>query len=69
MRREVFPEFELEVLLVTVPYPGASPSEVEEGICQKMEEAVRSIAGIDKIMSIAREGAGIFNFGIKSRYT
>ncbi len=58
MRREVFPEFELEVLLVTVPYPGASPSEVEEGICQKMEEAVRSIAGIDKIMSIAREGAG-----------
>ena len=58
MRREVFPEFELEVLLVTVPYPGASPSEVEEGICQKMEEAVRSIASIDKIMSIAREGAG-----------
>ena len=58
MRREVFPEFELEILLVTVPYPGASPSEVEEGICQKMEEAVRATAGIDKIMSIAREGTG-----------
>ena len=58
MRREVFPEFELEVILVTVPYPGASPSEVEEGICQKLEESVRATAGIDKIMSIAREGAG-----------
>ena len=34
MRREVFPEFELEIVLVSVAYPGASPAEVEEGICQ-----------------------------------
>ncbi len=58
MRREVFPEFELEIILVTVPYPGASPSEVEEGICQKMEEAVRSIDGIKKQTAIAAEGMG-----------
>lgn len=58
MRREVFPEFELEIILVSVPYPGASPDEVEEGICQKMEEAVRSIDGIKKITSIANEGSG-----------
>ena len=29
MRREVFPNFALEILLVTVPFPGATPSEVE----------------------------------------
>ncbi len=58
MRREVFPEFELEIILVSVPYPGASPDEVEEGICQKMEEAVRSIDGIKKMTSIANEGSG-----------
>lgn len=58
MRREVFPEFELEIILVSVPYPGASPDEVEEGICQKMEEAVRAIDGIKKMTSIASEGAG-----------
>ena len=58
MRREMFPEFELEVILVTVPYPGASPAEVEDGICQKLEEAVRSIDGIQNQTSIAREGAG-----------
>jgi hypothetical protein len=45
MRREVFPEFELEIVLVTVPYPGATPEEVEEGICQKVEEACRSVGG------------------------
>ncbi|MBD3674195.1 MAG: efflux RND transporter permease subunit [Planctomycetaceae bacterium] len=58
MNREVFPEFELEILLVSVPYPGASPEEVEEGICQKLEEAVASLDGIKKQTSIAAENAG-----------
>jgi HAE1 family hydrophobic/amphiphilic exporter-1 len=58
MRREVFPEFDLEIVLVTVPYPGASPEEVEEGICQKIEEAVRSVEGIKKQTSVAKEGSG-----------
>lgn len=58
LRREVFPEFELEIVLVSVPYPGATPAEVEEGICQKVEEAVRSISGIKRQLSVAQEGAG-----------
>ena len=58
MRREVFPEFDLEIVLVSVPYPGATPEEVEEGICQKVEEACRSVAGIKKITSVAQEGMG-----------
>ena len=58
MRRETFPEFELEIVLVAVPYPGATPEEVEEGICQKIEEACRSVAGIKKLTSVAQEGMG-----------
>ena len=58
LRREVFPEFDLEIVLVTVAYPGASPAEVEEGICQKVEESVRSVNGIKKITGVAQEGAG-----------
>ena len=58
LRREVFPEFELEIVLVNVPYPGASPEEVEDGICQKIEEAVRSIDGIKKQAAVAKEGLG-----------
>lgn len=56
MRREVFPEFELEIVMVTVPYPGATPKDCEEAICQKVEESIRSISGIKKVTSIAREG-------------
>ena len=65
MRREVFPEFDLEIVLVTVPYPGATPDEVEEGICQKVEEACRSVAGIKKITSVAQEGMGFCVFELQ----
>ena len=58
MRREVFPEFQLEIVLVSVPYPGASPEEIERGICQKIEEAVQTIDGIKKVTSVAAENAG-----------
>lgn len=57
LRREEFPQFDLELILVGVPYPGASPEEVENGICQKIEEAVRGIDGIKKVTSVAAEGA------------
>ncbi|MCA9047298.1 MAG: efflux RND transporter permease subunit, partial [Planctomycetaceae bacterium] len=58
LRREEFPQFELEIALVTVTYPGASPEEVESGICQKIEEAIRSVEGVKKITSVAGEGVG-----------
>jgi multidrug efflux pump subunit AcrB len=66
LRREEFPRFELEIVLVTVPYPGASPAEVETGVCQKIEEAVRSIDGIKKVTSVAAEGTGSVVIEIKS---
>jgi hydrophobic/amphiphilic exporter-1 (mainly G- bacteria), HAE1 family len=65
MRREVFPEFDLEIVLVTVPYPGATPEEVEEGICQKVEEACRSVSGIKKITSVAQESVGYCVFELQ----
>ncbi len=58
MRRETFPEFQLEIVVVSVPYPGATPDEVESGICQKVEESIQSISGIKRITSICREGSG-----------
>ena len=58
MRREVFPAFNLEILLVTVPFPGASPAEVEDGICQKLEAAVVNVDGVRKLTSVAKENFG-----------
>lgn len=58
MEQEVFPEVDSEVVLVEVEFRGASPSEVEEGICIKVEEAVFGIEGIDKVTSSALPGRG-----------
>ena len=58
VKQEVFPEFDRDVINVTVPYPGASPSEVEQGIVLAVEEAVRGIDGVKRINSVAAEGVG-----------
>jgi len=58
MRREMFPQFSLDMIVVSVSYPGSSPEEVEEGICIKIEEKIASIEGIERILSTAREGSG-----------
>ncbi len=56
VKQEVFPEVELDIINISVPYPGASPSEVEEGIILAVEEAVRGIDSIKKMTSQASEG-------------
>lgn len=58
LRRDFWPDFELYVLNVSVVYPGASPDEIEVGILEKIEEAIRTVDGIEEITSSAREGLG-----------
>jgi len=58
IKQEVFPDFDLDMINVSVAYPGSSPEEIEEGIIQVVEENIRSITGIKKITSTAVEGRG-----------
>lgn len=58
IRQEVFPEFELDLVVIGVAYPGASPEEVEEGVILPIEEAVRGVDGIKEVQSTALEGSG-----------
>ncbi|MBK8976168.1 MAG: efflux RND transporter permease subunit [Planctomycetes bacterium] len=58
IKREVFPEFATDTIAITVAYPGASPEEVENGICIRIEEEVASLEGVDRVRSTAAEGLG-----------
>ena len=58
MRREIFPQFSLDFIVISVNYPGASPEEMEEGICIKIEEQIKGLEGISRIISTASEGRG-----------
>ena len=58
VRREIFPEFDLDIITVTVPYLGAAPEEVEEGVCVRVEESIQGIDGVKRVTSTAAEGRG-----------
>ncbi|MBT8219419.1 MAG: efflux RND transporter permease subunit, partial [Bacteroidia bacterium] len=53
-----FPEVEVRVVNVTAVYPGAAPSEIEEGIVAKIEEEVKGLTGVKKIQSVSSENLG-----------
>lgn len=58
IKQEVFPEFDLDIVTVSVSYSGASPEEVEQGIILVVEEAIRSIDGVKELTASATEGNG-----------
>lgn len=59
VKQEFLPDAELDEVFVTVVYPGASPEEVEQGIILAVEESVRGINGIKRVVSRANEAAAI----------
>jgi hydrophobic/amphiphilic exporter-1 (mainly G- bacteria), HAE1 family len=51
-----FPDLTNPVVFVSVPYPGASPSQVEQEVVERMEEAFSGLSGIDEIRSTSLDG-------------
>ena len=64
--KEVYPNFSHETLTISVPYPGSSPVEVEQGILIKIEENIQDIVGIKEIRSTANEGSGVVTVEFES---
>lgn len=58
IRREFFPELEPDMARVTMPYPGATPEEVEESIARKVEDALADIEEVDRIETTVFENGG-----------
>lgn len=56
IKQEVFPEFAIDRISISVPYPGASPEEVEQGIILAIEDSVRGVEGVKNVISKAFEG-------------
>ncbi len=55
---EVFPDIAADKVVVEVSYRGATPSEVEDGVVIRIEEAIQDLVGIEEIISTAAEGQG-----------
>jgi multidrug efflux pump subunit AcrB len=68
IKQEFLPSAQLDEVSISVPYPGASPEEVEQGILLAVEEAVRGIDGVKKMVATAREGSGSVNIEVMPSY-
>ncbi len=65
-KQEIFPTFDMDIVSIAVPYPGAGPEDVEQGILLAVEEAVRGIDGVKRITSTASESLGLVNVELRN---
>ncbi len=65
---DLFPDVTFPLVVVNVPYPGASPSEVEQLVSKPVEDAVVSLNGIERVRTQSREGLSttvvVFKLGV-----
>jgi hydrophobic/amphiphilic exporter-1 (mainly G- bacteria), HAE1 family len=59
LQRETFPDFAPQQLQISIPYPGASAEDVEEAVCQRIEDAVDRVSEVIETICLAREGVAI----------
>lgn len=67
-KRELFPQFSLDAITVSVPYLGAAPEEVEEAVVIRIEEAIQGIDGIKEVQSTAVENMGVVAVMVQKGY-
>ncbi|MCY4634962.1 MAG: efflux RND transporter permease subunit [Acidobacteria bacterium] len=66
LTQEAFPESSLDLIEVSVSYPGAGSGEVEEALVVRIEEQVDGIDDVQEITSVATEGLASVTIQLKS---
>jgi multidrug efflux pump subunit AcrB len=58
MKSSYFPLVDSKIITIAITYPGASPFEIEQGIILKVEDNLKGVVGIDRVLSTSNENAG-----------
>ena len=66
IKKELLPEFTEDVVSVRVVYPGATPSEMEQGVVLPIENELSELSGIDGITANIQEGYASIYLEIES---
>lgn len=69
IKKEIFPETSIDAVSISVPYPNATPEEVEKGVIIPIEEAIQDIDGIDAIRSVATQGMAAVTVEVEGSYS
>jgi multidrug efflux pump subunit AcrB len=68
IKKESQPPFDTNIINISMPFLGASPEDVEEGILIKIEEAIQDIEGIQEIISTGQRGGARVSIEVMSGY-
>ena len=68
IKLELFPQLDLDIVQIRVPYPGAAPGEVESGIVEIIEDRIQDVEGIKKMTASASEGFGTVAVEVERGY-
>ncbi len=63
-----FPEEREKFINIEITYLGASPSEIEEGVIIKIEDNLKGVTGIDRVLSTAKENSGSIEVEVLKGY-
>ena len=68
IKKESQPPIETNFVTVSMPFLGATPEDVEEGILVKIEESIQDIEGIEELISTGRRGSGTVQVEVSAGY-
>ena len=68
LRKEVFPEIAFDAVTISVPYPNATPDEVNNGVIIPIEEAIADVEGMKKVTSTASRNVGVVSVQVETGY-
>ncbi len=66
--RESMPQFSIDLIFVEVPFPGADPEEVEEGVSQRIEAVIDGLEGVKRYTTGSWEGRATVQIEVAEGY-
>lgn len=68
LKKEIFPEISIDAVSVSIPYPNATPEEVERGVVIPVEEAIADLQGVKTIRGTASQNIGAVLVEVETGY-
>ena len=66
--REAAPDIQIPLLIVSIPFPGSSPEDVESLISNKVEQELKTIKNLKEISSTSSEGVSVLTLEFTSDF-
>ena len=66
--REAAPDIQIPLLIVSIPFPGATPEDVESLITNKVEQELKTIKNLEEISSTSSEGVSVLTLEFTSDF-